>query len=53
MDAGFCSACGKRMITQLDVAGRCTAEGCEGPICNACWTVERRRRCKNHEKGRE
>lgn len=50
MDTGHCFACGKRMITQLDLAGRCTAPGCERPICNACWTVNRLRRCKEHEE---
>ena len=44
----FCGACGKRLTTALDQAGRCTHPGCAQILCNTCWTVRRLRRCRAH-----
>lgn len=51
-DYGFCAACGKRILTQLDIAGQCMADGCEAPLCNHCYTGLGRRTCRKHEKPR-
>lgn len=48
LDYGHCSACGKRILTRLDIAGRCASNGCDGTICNTCWTAHERRHCSGH-----
>jgi len=45
----FCSACGKRFLTDLDCAGRCQYTGCTKPICNHCWTVLGEMLCREHQ----
>jgi hypothetical protein len=39
-----------RITTVLNIAGQCTAPGCQGQICHTCWTVKRRRLCSAHEE---
>ena len=48
LDYGHCSACGKRILTRLDIAGHCGSNGCDGTICNTCWTVHGQRHCSGH-----
>jgi hypothetical protein len=43
----FCGSCGKRLLTALDLAGRCQYGGCHEPICNACWN-QLRHTCSGH-----
>ena len=43
----FCGVCSKRILTTLDVAGRCQYGGCHEPICNACW-MQQKRTCSLH-----
>lgn len=42
-----CSCCQNRLVSRLSVAGRCRV--CGEPICTACWTIEGRRFCQEHE----
>ena len=48
LEHGTCGACGKTITTILDIAGQCTAPGCNSALCNTCWTLKRRRRCTQH-----
>jgi len=44
---GACSYCEKEIVSRLSVAGRCQV--CGDPICIACWTVDGRRFCREHQ----
>lgn len=48
LDYGHCGACGKRIVTVLDIVGRCGAPDCSAPICNHCWTARGTKRCRRH-----
>jgi excisionase family DNA binding protein len=42
-----CSYCEKEIVSRLSVAGRCQI--CGDPICIACWMVDSKRFCKEHQ----
>lgn len=45
-----CGGCGRRMVSDLSVGGRC--EECGEPICQACWMVKKVRHCREHTEPR-
>jgi excisionase family DNA binding protein len=42
--------CGRclRLIPPYEVAGVCSADGCEEPICATCWEEDSEHRCRAH-----
>jgi excisionase family DNA binding protein len=42
-----CGACGREIVSELSVGGRCTE--CDREICQACWAIRKRRVCESHE----
>jgi len=49
--ASICSACGRRFVSAMSVAGHCQV--CSEPICSACWHVRDARFCRQHRDGGE
>lgn len=45
---GNCGVCGARLLTRLEIKGTCSAPGCDAPVCQKCWLVERKRVCAAH-----
>lgn len=43
-----CGSCGKGLITRMKIAGYCTAESCELPICSDCHRQSEHARCSTH-----
>lgn len=43
-----CSACSRTIVSEMSVAGEC--DECRSPLCAKCWTIDGRRRCRNHEE---
>lgn len=43
-----CSACGTQVLSELSIGGQC--EVCGQPICQACWSIHKVRRCKAHRE---
>lgn len=46
----YCSSCGEKILTKLDIAGHCMDNGCDEPICTNCWSIKLRRKCRIHAK---
>lgn len=46
-----CGACGKQILSELSVAGRCRQ--CDNEICQACWSIRKVRTCASHPAGAE
>jgi len=44
-----CSVCGRPIVSELSIGGYCQAEGCNEPICFACWQWEHQRFCPVHQ----
>ena len=47
---GVCSACGTFYKSRTSLVQKCTAEGCEEPICFDCWNRLGVRTCAAHAK---
>ena len=47
-----CSICGRPIASELSLGGYCQAEGCNEPICFACWQWEHQRFCPVHQAER-
>jgi len=42
-----CGACGRQIVSELSVGGRCSECGKE--ICQACWAIRKLHVCESHE----
>jgi excisionase family DNA binding protein len=43
-----CGSCGKRIVSELGIAGRC--EVCQAAICSECFGINKIKHCKAHQQ---
>jgi excisionase family DNA binding protein len=43
-----CSQCGKRIVSELGIAGRCKV--CDAALCTDCFGLKKKKYCEAHEE---